>query len=122
MHPTPSFTRLVAAESAPSSAIDSGRGLAITLSPTQTESNSGLRSASRAVAIICGHEAIPKNTPRCGIVNPKLTRSAIVFCSALGIELEQLFQAGRLARAGVCDGCARPALGFTVRTGQGASR
>ena len=45
MHPTPSFMRSVAALSAPSNAIDSGRGFAITLSPTQIESNAPERSA-----------------------------------------------------------------------------
>src|SRR5215471_14459113 len=78
MHPTPSFTRVVAAESAPSRPIESGRGLAITLSPTHTESNMAIRSASRASASICGQVATPKRTPRCGIVNPKLTFPAIV--------------------------------------------
>ena len=78
MHPTPSFTRAVAALSAPNSAIDSGRGFAMTLSPTQIESNSAMRSTSRAIETICGHVAIPKNTPRCGRVNPKLTRPAML--------------------------------------------
>jgi hypothetical protein len=81
MQATPSLTREVAAESAPSSKSESGRVLAITLSPTQTESNNSTLSASCANAIISGQLPIPKNKPRWGIVSPKLTRFSTVGAS-----------------------------------------
>src|SRR5215472_16748397 len=77
MQPTPSVTRRVAAVSAPSSAIESGLGFASRLSPTHSESNTGLASTSRATVIICSAVVTPKNAPRWGSVNPK-DRVAVV--------------------------------------------
>jgi len=64
MQPTPSLTRRVAAASAPSSAIESGRGLAPRLSPTQTDPKSGSASARAARVSISGTVVTPKKTPR----------------------------------------------------------
>src|SRR6185369_12456272 len=73
MQPTPSVTRRVAAARAPSSAIESGRGFASRLSPTQSESNTGSASTSRAMVMSCSTVVAPKKTPRCGSVNPNET-------------------------------------------------
>src|SRR6185436_3496733 len=70
MQPTPSRRRRVAAASAPSSAIESGRGLAPRLSPTQTEPKSGSASAFAASASISATVVTPKTTPRWGRVKP----------------------------------------------------
>src|SRR5262245_1901744 len=78
MQPTPSVTRLVAAVRAPSSAIESGRGLASRLSPTHSESNTGFASTSRASDISCSTVVTPKNTPRCGRVNPNLSVRVVI--------------------------------------------
>src|SRR5262245_19576547 len=70
MQPTPRVTRRVAEASAPSSEIESGRGLASRLSPTQSESNNRSASTSRAMVMSSSTVVAPKNTPRCGSVNP----------------------------------------------------
>ncbi len=75
MQPTPSTTRSVTPASAPSSVSDSGRGFAIKLSPTQTDSNSGSSSARRARPSISATVVAPKRAPRCGRVRPKVMGS-----------------------------------------------
>src|SRR5262245_50100081 len=78
MHPAPRVTRRVAAARAPRSAIESGRGLASRLSPTQSESNTGSASTARARVISCSTVVTPKNTPRCGSVNPNETSRGLM--------------------------------------------
>ena len=71
MQAAPSVTRDVAVASPPSREIESGRGLAKTLSPTQTESKRGSASARRARSMSCAEVVTPKKTPRCGRVRPR---------------------------------------------------
>src|SRR5438093_5535016 len=89
MQPTPSVTRRVAAQRAPSSAIESGRGLASRLSPTQSESNTGFASTSRDSVRSSSTVVIPKNTPRCGSVKPNVS-----LCVAIASLLEIPVQDG----------------------------
>src|SRR3954453_14687534 len=71
MQAAPSVTRDVAVANPPSREIESGRGLAKTLSPTQTESKRGSASARRARSMSCAEVVTPKKTPRCGRVRPR---------------------------------------------------
>src|SRR5262245_30462237 len=98
MQPTPSVTRLVAAVRAPSSAIESGRGLASRLSPTHSESNTGCASNSRASDISCSTVVTPKNTPRCGRVNPNLS-VCVVIASLLDVPVHDGFHHEKIVLA-----------------------
>src|SRR5262249_31541637 len=74
---------------APSSVIESGLGFASKLSPTQSESNSGSASTSRARVISCSTVVAPNNTPRWGSVKPNVS-----LCVVIGSLLQVPFEGG----------------------------
>src|SRR5262245_52388368 len=86
MQPTPRRRRRVTPASAPSSAIESGRGLAPRLSPTHTESKSGLASALAARASISATVVTPKKTPRWGSVKPTPAMGSVEDDPAVHVE------------------------------------
>src|SRR6266404_2272478 len=109
MQPTPSRTRRVTPASAPSSAIESGRGLAPRLSPTQTESKRGSASARAASASISATVVMPKKTPRWGRVKPTPLIASVEDDPAVDVEGLAGDVAG--ARRGQEDGQRRDVLG-----------